>query len=205
MNIPVVGEYARYGPLKLQGVLDDLVADGVIRKDQAGLLLLRFRGRVDRRHPLVAVAECDWSDAREPHGKLTLDFLTQWLANRVGMAYHRIDPLSIDVAKVTSIMPYAYAARLGLLPFKITPSEVTIAAAQPHFEDWKRELEPIVKRKITVVLANAKDIQRYLVEFYALARSVKASEAERGRGPTSGVQNLEQLTELGSVGKLDAN
>ncbi len=205
MNKPVVAERAKAGPLTLQRVLGDLFTDGLITREQPASLLVKLRGTEDRRHPLVAIAECEWTSAREPQRKLTLEFLTQWLANRLGIPYLRIDPLSIEVAKVTSIMSYAYAARLGVLPVKLTPTEVTVATAQPKFEDWKRELEPMLKRKVTVVFANPNDIQRYLVEFYALARSVKESEAERGRAPVAGVQNLEQLMELGRSGKLDAN
>jgi general secretion pathway protein E len=42
------------------------------------------------------------------------------------------------------------------------------------------------------------------VEFYALARSVKASSAERGREIAGTLRNLEQLVELGRTGELDA-
>ena len=53
------------------------------------------------------------------------------------------------------------------------------------------------------MLSSPRDIERYLVEFYALARSVKASASQQGRG--GGLQNLEQLTELGKLGTLTAD
>ncbi len=206
MNPPVTVERRKTQRLDLRQVLADLVADGLIRKDQPATLLAKIGGGSERTHPLIAVAECEWPDARHPQRKLTLEALTQWLAARTGIPYLRIDPLSIDVARVTSVITYAYAARLGLLPVKLTTTDVTIATAEPFHEDWKRELEPIVKRRVNVVLANPKDIQRYLVEFYAMAKSVKASAAEHGKASSGGsVQNLEQLIELGRTGKLDAN
>src|SRR5262249_20261861 len=55
------------------------------------------------------------------------------------------------------------------------------------------------------VLASPSDIERYLVEFYALARSVKASNEERKAVAPGGVQNLEQLMELGKSGRLTAD
>ena len=54
------------------------------------------------------------------------------------------------------------------------------------------------------MLANPKDIERYSVEFYALARSVKASQTSQGRSP-SALQNFEQLTQLGKAGNLSAD
>jgi general secretion pathway protein E len=192
-------------PLDLRRLLTDLVGDGIISKDQPASLLVKLGSGGDKRHPLVAIADMGWSYAQEPQRKLTLDALTQWLAGKSGVPYYRIDPLSIELHKVTQVMSYAYAARLGVLPVKATPTEVTIATAEPYVEAWQRELEPILKRRVKLVMSSPVDIQRYLVEFYALAKSIKASEAERTRSPVGNVQNLEQLTELGRAGKLDAN
>lgn len=35
---------------------------------------------------------------------LDIELLTQWLAERTGMAYLRIDPLKVDVSKVADAM-----------------------------------------------------------------------------------------------------
>jgi general secretion pathway protein E len=192
--------------LSLAETLDALLADGLVTAERAAEL--RARSAADRRHPLVVIAECDWENAAQPGQKLTLDVLVHWLADHAGLPYHRIDPLSLDVARVTQLIPYAYAARARILPIKVTPTEIVVATAEPWLRDWERDLAPALKRNITRVLASPTDLDRFIVEFYALARSVKASSEQRGRQPASAqsnIQNLEQLTELGKTGKLTAD
>ena len=192
--------------LELREILDALTADGLIQSAQARDLVVRLEmSGKPVQHPLLAVAECNWPNPQAPNRTLNIETLVQWLAQRTGLPYLRIDPLSIDVSKVAAVVPYAYAARVKILPVRVTPTELTVATCEPFLQDWQRELAPVLKQKVVCVLSNPQDIDRYLLEFYALARSVKASEAERGQAGVGGVQNLEQLIELGRSGKLDAN
>ncbi|MGQ0587309.1 MAG: GspE/PulE family protein [Gammaproteobacteria bacterium] len=195
----------REQPLHLRLVLDWLVADGMIRPEQAAPVAAAPRPLRGTTHPLVVVARCEWPSAKAPHGKLTLEALVQWLAQRSGMPYLHIDPLAIDVAQATAMVSYAYAASANVLPIRMTAKEATFAVADPCQRDWEPELQPILKRDIKRVLANPLDIARYRVEFYALANSVKGGELLHGPAPKVGLQNLEQLMELGRSGKLDAN
>jgi general secretion pathway protein E len=56
------------------------------------------------------------------------------------------------------------------------------------------------------VFSNPEDIARYLVEFYGISRSVLGAERQNEATPAAaGIQNLEQLIELGRSGKLDVN
>ncbi|TDU25661.1 general secretion pathway protein E [Panacagrimonas perspica] len=190
--------------LAVPELLDALLADGLISGAQRKEITIKVDVTRDKRHPLDILAGADWPDPRKAGGKLTMDVLTQWLAARHNMGWMRIDPLSIDVAKVTSVMPYAYAARVRVLPVKVTPTEITVATAEPLEREWENELARIIPQAIKRVVANPGDIERYLVEFYALARSVKASNEERRMLP-AGSQNLEQLMELGRKGKLTAD
>ena len=199
-------ETVRDHALDLKEVLRDLVADGLIQAEQARVLLAQAAGWREQRHPLRRVADCEWDNARQPGRRLTLETLVQWLAGRTGLPYLRIDPLSIDVARVTTVVPYAYATRLKILPVKVSADEVTIATAEPWLREWEHDLGKALKLRFVRVLANPLDIERYLVEFYALAKSVKASAEERAKFSTfGGTRTLEQLVELGRSGKLDAN
>ena len=191
--------------LTLRDVLDALKADGLLTQEQIASLLMRVRADTTA-HPLVAVAEMDFAHPQQAGRKLTLEVLTTWLAARAGLPYQRIDPLSIEVGKVTALIPYAYAARLKILPVKVTLTEAVIAVSDPYALEWEKELQPRIKQQLKLVLANPKDIERYSVEFYALARSVKASQAPTGgaRAP-SALQNFEQLTQLGKAGSLTAD
>ena len=189
--------------ITLPEILDDLLADNLITREQA----LSFRGRaheLEGQHPLVVIAEREWPDAREPKRKLHIEALVQWLAARVELPYQRIDPLAMDVGGATDVVSYAYATRFGILPIKVTATEVTVAVSEPHLRSWEHDVGHVARRKIKRVLANPLDIQRYLVEFYALARSMKGAEAARGT-PASGVKNLEQLMDLGRKGQLTAD
>ncbi len=155
-------------------------------------------------HPLVTVAAQDWPDRRTEGQKLSLEVLTRWLAHRARIPYMRIDPLKLDVASITSVIPYAYASRAGILPIKSGPAGVVFAVKDPFATDWIRELEPALKAPVKRVCANPLDIDRYLVEFYAIARSVKITGEERSRVGPAELRNLEQLTELSRAGKLSA-
>jgi general secretion pathway protein E len=190
--------------LELGELLDALVADGLAPAD-AAQRLRTVPAPTARRHPLQIIADADWAIPGEPDQRLDLDRLMAWLAARSGLALQRIDPLSLDVARITQLVPYAYAARARILPVKVTASEVVIATAEPYWQEWQRDLAPMLRREIKRVLASPAELDRYIVEFYALARSVKASNEERGRIAPSGVQNLEQLTELSRTGKLTAD
>jgi general secretion pathway protein E len=152
-------------------------------------------------HPLVMAAAQDWPDRRNPQSRLTLEVLTQWLAHRVHLPYERIDPLSLNVGRLTETVSYAYASRAGILPIKVTPQAIVFAVKDPLNTEWMSELEPALKVPLKAACANPQDIDRYLVEFYAIARSVRLSGQERADSGPTGLQNLEQLTELTRANK----
>ena len=200
------GSAAQNLPLALETLLSNLVADGLATAAAAQAMLSRPAVRGEHPHPLVRIAACDWDHPQLPGRKLGIEALTQWLAGQAGLPYLRIDPLAIEVARIATVMPYAYASRLKLLPVKVTATEVTIATGEPYIVDWVPDLQQALKLDVKRVLANPLDIERYLVEFYALARSVKASGEERAKLVGFGGQrSLEQLTDLGKRGQLGAD
>jgi len=191
--------------LSLQWLLAELVAAGLIATETPGKITLPpGKKGTENPHPLVIAAAQDWPDRRNEGNRLTLEALTQWLAHRVRLPYLRIDPLTLEVGKLTEVVPYAYASRVGILPVKSGPQGIVFAVKDPLALEWIKELQPALKVPIRRVCANPQDIDRYLVEFYAIARSVKLSGEERAQGGPAGLQNLEQLTELSRAGKLSA-
>ena len=101
-------------------------------------------------------------------------------------------------------MSSAYAERFKILPVEVTSKEAVIATAEPYLREWEQELARIQKVEIKRVFANPLDINRYIVEFYNLAKSVKRA-AKSGEG-RSDLSNFEQLVELGKTNRqLDAN
>lgn len=193
--------------LTLEQLLDDLVAGGHLDAENRRMLSGIYAGR-DRggEHAIEVVADRDWPNAAEPAHKLTLEWLTGWIAEQAGAEHVRIDPLKVDVSRVTGVMSYAYAKRFNILALEVTDEQVTIATAEPYEREWERELGSILNCHIRRVIANPRDIQRYLLEFYTLAKSVTSARREQSDRPAgTSVQNLEQLTELGRKGQLEAD
>jgi general secretion pathway protein E len=190
--------------LTIVEVVDWLLADGLLTAADAELVKKERRYYRGSQHALQVIAEQKLKNAKPPHKPLGLDTLSEWLAGRVGMEYRHIDPLKVNFSAVTEVMSSAYATRFKILPVGVTSKEATIATAEPYVRDWEQELAAILKLGIKRVIANPADIERYQVEFYNLAKSVKG--ANRGQAGVSGLASFEQLVEMGSSNKaLDAN
>jgi general secretion pathway protein E len=190
--------------LTLNEVLDWLVEDKWAETAAAETLKKERRYYRGALHPLVTIADQKWKHLAPPHKVLGIEMLTEWLAKRVGMEYLHIDPLKIDFSAVTEIMSSAYATRFRILPVGVTSKEVTIATAEPYVREWEKELAPIIKRDMKRVIANPQDLERYAIEFYNLAKSIKGA-SKKATG-ASGLSNFEQLVEVGKENKqYDAN
>ena len=192
------------GKLTLGDVLRLLVNDGLVEKDQAERLYKDRKLDSSNLHPLIVIAEQKWEDLRTPGKKLTTEGLTIWLAARAGIEYYHIDPLKLDVGSVAQVVSKAYAERLKIMPIKSVNGEVTIATAEPFVREWVPDLERVLRMKIKLVMANPLDINRYLPEIYNLANSINLANTAKA-GQIIGVQNFEQLVELGKDKNLDAN
>ena len=188
--------------LRLEEILTLLQADGLVPAAEAEALLRSPSKRMD--HPLEIIAEKNWFAASGPRKQLTLDFLVEWLAGKLGVPFMHVDPLKIDLTAVTQTMTNAYAERYRILPVEVTRTALTVATAEPFVRDWADELEKILKLEVKLVFANPVDIRRYLGEFYNLARSMKKAQ-EASKGALSLARDFEQLVALGAQGKLDAN
>ncbi len=191
--------------LTLDYVLKLLRQDDLITEQQfAQLIKSRPTDSTDHTHPLITIANEAWQRNGTPVYPLTLERLTQWLAEKTKLPYVRIDPLKIDVNKVTSFVSQAYAANLKILPLEMNSTELTVASCEPFFDSWESELSRIVKLRIKRVLVNPKDIDRYLIEFYGISRSILGAVI-KSDGYKSKLHNFEQLIEVGKMGEPDAN
>ena len=188
--------------LRLEDILKLMLADGLIPAAEAEKLRASRTHRFE--HPLEMIADQKF---RSPHGTrplMTLEWLVEWLAGKLGVPYHHIDPLKIDLVAVTNTMSVAYAERYRILPVALANGELTVATGEPFVRGWADELEKILRLKISLVFSNPQDVKRFLGEFFTLARSIKKA-SERNRGEVSLASNFEQLVELGRHGTLDAN
>lgn len=192
--------------LKLNYILDLLGKDGLINKQQrAQVAEISTDHSKIQIHPLITVAEQGWQSTSKPSYPLSLETLTKWLAEKVNQPYLRIDPLKIDIEKITSVVSQAYAAKLKILPVKVTKTELTIATCEPFITAWENELARIAELKIKRVIINPRDLERYLIEFYGVSRTIIGAIKEKRDEPIALIQNFEQLVKVGKAGEPDAN
>ena len=192
--------------LDLGYVLDLLEKDGLINQQQRVQLTNISSDQTKIKiHPLITIAEQGWQSTSKPSYPLSLETLTKWLAEKVNQPYLRIDPLKIDIEKITSVVSQAYAAKLKILPVEVSKTELTIATCEPFITAWESELARIEKLKIKRVIINPRDLERYLIEFYGVSRTIIGATNEKRDEPIALIQNFEQLVKVGKAGEPDAN
>ncbi len=192
------------GKLSLGDVLRMLVNDSRLDKSQAEKLFKDRKLDSSNLHPVVVIGEQKWKDLRPPHKVLNVDYLSRWLAEKAGLDFYHIDPLKLDFTSAAQVVSKAYAERLKIMPVSVKNGEATIATAEPFQTDWIPDLERIMGMRIKLVVANPLEISRYLPEIYNLANSISQANTAKA-GQIVGVQNFEQLIELGKDKNLDAN
>ena len=191
--------------LDLDSVLVALKRDGLIGDADIQKVLgdvRTSRGAIEL-HPLVVISNQKLTNPRD-NKPLSLEVLTQWLADKAGLPYLKIDAMKVDTAAVTQVMSHAYAQRFRILPVAVTPTEVTIATCEPFDTRWLTDIGHVLRREIIRVVANPVDVNRYLIEFYGVQRSIQKARDAKGE-TTSGILNFEQLLELGKSGELGAD
>ena len=191
--------------LDLDEVLAALVGDRVISEPDAKRVradVRTARGRTEL-HPLVLVANLKLADLRQPDKPLSLEVLTQWLAERARLPYLKIDPMKIDVAQVTQVISHAYAQRYRILPVAVTEMQVVFATPEPFDTRWVADLGHILRRDIQRVVASPLDVGHYLAEWWSVQRSIqRAKDAKNDLHDGRAILNFEQLVELGKTGDV---
>lgn len=192
--------------LDLRYILDGLVADGLLQASDAERVSLAPRGRDDAaRHPVSYLGSQELPNPANGQKLHTDESIMAWLSEKTGQALYRIDPLKIDVASVTEVMSFAFAKRHKILAVEADADRILVASAEPYLSAWVSGLEHVTRKQVVRVLATPAELDRYMVEFYTLARSVSSASipgANRGSGVIS---NLEQMLELGNLQEPDAN
>ena len=190
------------GPLDWRTIVKWLRREGVIDAEVAERTIERCSRAESVQHPLVRLGNVGM--VRASDGKpLDTYMLTEYVAQHSGRPYLRIDPLKVDVGRVSEAMSSSYAERHRILPVQASATEIVVATAEPFITEWIGEVERQSRRKVTLVVANPEDIKRYTAEFFALAKSVWQAQKAGGNSATN---SFEQLVELGKSNKqLDAN
>jgi general secretion pathway protein E len=195
--------------LDLHQIFTWLMADGIVLKADAKVQYNQaqaiLKNAETSMHPLTAVAQAKVKSAFPPHKLLTLDWLTEWMADKVKLPFYRIDPLKIDFTKVADVMSATYASRFQILPIELTQAELVVATANPFISEWEAEIARISRKNIKLVIANPLEIAQYTAQFFTLAKSIKGAHKSNGQDLALR-NNFEQLVELGNSNKqVDAN
>jgi general secretion pathway protein E len=188
--------------LDLNGALKDLVNDGLLLQADASSLAVEHKTREEALlHPLQYIASKGHSQPIDKN-PLNIRVLSQWLATKSHLEFVHIDPLKIDVAAVTAVMPLAYAKRYGILCIEVTPEELVVVTMEPFNLDWLASLEQTSRRTMRAQVATPEDIKKYTLEFYSLSKSVFGARASSSDAPS--LTNFEQLLEMGTLKDADA-
>jgi general secretion pathway protein E len=189
--------------------LEQLLHDGRITQRDVNLVTTTSRRKEQLSwHPLMVIADFKLTDLAATNGqvltpKLTLDVLTQWLAQKAGIPVYRIDPLKVNVPAVTAIMSREYAERHKILAVLVDAETVTIGSDQPFYDDWQDNLAHTLQpRKIKRVMLNPEQLVRYSAEFYQVTRAIAGA---KGGGPEAAAKGVEALLQLGDMQNPDAN
>jgi len=203
---------ARFGAnrkLDLETVLMALLEDEEITSADAERVRadIRTSRTAVELHPLVVVANLKLPQRKHPSRAHTLEGLTEWLAQQAKLPYLKIEVMKINMAEVTQVIGQAYAQRYKILPIAVDAQSVTFATSEPFFKLWESDLTQILRRTIKLVVASPLDINRYLMEFYGVSRSVQKAKDAKDLSPDnrSGLLNFEQLLELGKSSNLNAD
>jgi general secretion pathway protein E len=190
------------GRLEWRRLLKWLKEDGIISAADHERTEKRFAAGDSVQHPLVRLAGAGMTHLGS--GKtIDTEFLTEWLAGRCGLPYLRIDPLKVDVGRVSEVMSINYAERRKSLPLQVGTHEITVATCEPFDLGWVPEIEGHTRKSLRMVISNPIDLAKFTTEFYTLSKSVRAATKT---GESAATASFEQLVELGRSNKqLDAN
>lgn len=180
--------------LDLNRLLDALLAEHRITASAALAALTQAKAQADATHPLELIAGLALPDPEQPGQALGLDVLCRWLAAKVNQTFMPIDPLRVDLARVTGLMPAAFAQRHGILAVAVDERSVTVASAQPYQREWEADLGRSLGKVVHRVLACPRQLRQLAPTFFGLPRSVHG--ADHQQPPRLG--ELEQLLELGA-------
>ena len=196
------------GRLVFEQVATALLADGLVASTDHERIRFSATGarNASEVHPLVLLANLKLAAAPPANGELALERLTEWLAQRTGTRYLRIDPTRVDVAAATAVVSHAYARRHRILPLAVTAERVLVATSEPLALEWQADLAHLTRRPIELALVNPLDLHRYTMEFFGVTRSVRGARGDvRDAGQNTGLPSFEQLVELGRTGDVTAD
>lgn len=183
--------------LTARDVLDPLVKSGMLSPSD-GEKLLKHWSR-SKENPIGQILEIQIPDRRVEGKYLGQDEILAFLAKHFKLTYQRVDPMKVSLEVVGSLIPLAYAERLGIVPIEMTPDKVVILTSEPLALSWMDEIRSQVKKDLEIRLASPKQIKHLLNEIFVVQKAFKAMAKEQGQAGHEKMRLLRQ----GKIGELD--
>ncbi len=164
-------------------------------------------GRALRRadlSPVELLASFGFSDARREADRVDEDKITKVLAETIGLAYVKIDPLKLDVQLITRTLSRPFARKHAVLPLERRSGVLVVATANPFDRELFENLHGLTGMAIEPVLSAPADIHRAIAEIYGFREQIKEAQVQVGGGIVD-VGNLEQFVNLSGMDALEAS
>jgi general secretion pathway protein E len=151
---------------------------------------------------LVAVFQVPLGEGRI----LDQDRITEAVADALGIAYRKIDPLKLDLALATRTLSRPYAQKHVILPLDRTAEgTLVVATANPFDTETMESVKRLAGIPVVPVLASKADILRSIADIYGFKRTLAQAASDFSTTGTVQLQNFEQLVSLSTGRELDAS
>jgi general secretion pathway protein E len=167
----------------------------------------RSGGRALRRaelSPIELIASFGFGDARRDGEVVDEDKAARAVAEALGVAYRKIDPLKLDAHLVTRTLSRPFARKHGVLPLERKDGALLVAAANPLDRELFENLRGLTGGEVVPVLAAPADIHRAIAEIYGFRQQIRDAQTQLQGGAVD-VGNLEQFVNLAGLEALEAS
>ena len=195
MGIPIYQTGDRN--ITAKDVLEPMVKGGVIPATEAEQLFKLWIK--SKEHPLTLVSELKIVDRRSNDKIMTQDDILSFLALHWKTTSCRVDPLKVSLEVVGSLIPLAYAERLGIVPIELSHNKVVILTSEPFALSWVDEIKLQLKKEIEIRIGAPNQIKHLLNEFFVVQKAFRSISREQGQAGTDKMRLLKQ----GKLGELD--
>lgn len=150
-------------------------------------------------HPLSLLGDATITDHRALGKKVTFDELATIVAKSLDIEYMRVDSTKVNLEVVGTLIPHAYAERLGICAVEMDDEKVVIVTSEPMVRGWIDEIAAQTRRKVELRLGSPRQIKHLLNEIFVVQKAFKAVAREQGKVGSDRLRLLRQ----GKTGELD--
>jgi general secretion pathway protein E len=140
----------------------------------------------------------------QPEKKIDEDMVYKTLSNYWGYEFLKIDPLKLDISKITSSIPKNMAVRHLMLPIDRQEGRLIVATPYPFNMEAFDDISRINSDRVKAVVSSKSDIIKLINEFYGFQKYIEAAENEFTESQVD-LGNLERYVKLKAMDDLPAN